>query len=239
MKTWTRRSRGLDRCARLGKAFAVVAGALTLAVQGSAQEASDVPTARLHGPASTEFPSHTFRWAARAPAKGQVGINFGLVQPVLGGFNVAGEFRYRRLWLEYSHGIGLTLNNAGGGGLTDAERRQDLHVFVPYTTGFGVGLTLLDEMWLGLEFKAHRYRISASTFAPTRYETYSIGPVLGYRYFVWRGLHANAYFRYWPNVGSSLDGDRLRVATPQGEVTHDAHDFGFFANLSLGYALDL
>jgi hypothetical protein len=55
-------------------------------------------------------PSHRFTWAPTDTKNVQLGVNFGLLQLALGGFNVAGELRYRRLWLEYSHGVALNLN---------------------------------------------------------------------------------------------------------------------------------
>jgi hypothetical protein len=169
----------------------------------------------------------------------QVGVNFGLLQLALGGFNVAGEVRYRRLWLEYSHGMDLKLNELAGFSLSDAERAQKLHVVVPYTTGFGVGFTILDELWLGVELKTHRYEVNAPGGPVTRYQTYSVGPVVGYKLFVWKGLYANAYARYWPNVATTLDDGKVALRGADETVTHAAHDWGFFANVSLGYAFDL
>ncbi len=151
-------------------------------------------------PAFNLAPEHHFQWAASDAKRVQLGINFGLLQLALGGFNIAGEVRYRRLWLEYSHGMDLTLNNAGGFGLSQLERQQNLHVFVPYTTGFGVCATLVDELWLGVEFKSHHYQVNAPAGPVSSYQTYSIGPVLGYKAFIWKGLYANGYVRSWPNV---------------------------------------
>jgi len=174
-------------------------------------------------------------WTPASTKNVQLGINFGLLQLGLGGFNVAGELRDHRLWLEYSHGMELTLNKLGGFGLTQAERDQNLHIRVPFTTGFGVGLTLLDELWLGAEFKAHGYQVNAPGGRVSRYRTYSIGPVLGYKYYIWKGLFADAYGRYWPNVATSLDGGKIALTGTSGTVEHTAHDFGLFANVSLGY----
>jgi hypothetical protein len=185
------------------------------------------------------LPEHHFQWAPSDAKQLQAGVNFGLLQLALGGFNVAGEVRYRRLWLEYSHGMDLTLNDLGGFGLSHAERTQNVHVFVPYTTGFGVGVTLLDELWLGVEFKTHRYEVNAPGGPAASYQTYSIGPVLGYKAFIWKGLFANGYARYWPNVASTLSDDKLALTGSAGSVTHDAHDFGVFANVAIGYAFDL
>jgi hypothetical protein len=54
-----------------------------------------------------------------------------------------------------------------------------------------------------------------------------------------RGLHANFYLRYWPNVASTLDGDQLTLDGPNGPLLHKAHDFKLFANASIGWAFDL
>jgi len=185
------------------------------------------------------MPEHQFQWAPSDVKQVQAGVNFGLLQLALGGFNVAGEVRYRRLWLEYSHGMELTLNDLRGYGLSHAERTQNVHVFVPYTTGFGVGVTLVDELWLGVEFKTHRYEVNAPGGPVANYQTYSVGPVLGYKAFIWKGLYANGYARYWPNVASTLPGDKIVLAGSAGSVTHAAHDFGVFANVSIGYAFEL
>ncbi len=185
------------------------------------------------------LPQHRFQWAPSDSRSVQVGVNFGLVQLALGGFNLAAEVRYRRLWLEYSHGVDLTLNKLGSVATTQTERDQNVHVFVPYTTGFGVGITLVDELWLGVEWKTHRYEVNAPGGAVTSYQTYSVGPVIGYKLFVYKGLYANAYARYWPNVATSLEDGKVALEGSHGTVTHTAHDFGLFANLSIGYAVDL
>jgi hypothetical protein len=195
------------------------------------------PSREWHTPFTA--PSHRFTWAPTDTKNVQVGVNFGLLQLALGGFNVAGEVRYRRLWLEYSHGLDLTLNNLGGFSMTGTERAQNLHMFVQYTTGFGVGFTVLDELWLGVEFKSHHYEVNAQGGPVTSYQTYSVGPVLGYKFFVWKGFFLNAYGRYWPNVASTLANNEVVLQGTSGSVTHSAHDFGLFANLAVGGTFDL
>lgn len=226
--------------------------AILLASGGSALAASPDPTApsmadmpaaptapgaERHG--FNLFPEHHFQWTASDAKRPQVGINFGLLQLGLGGFNIAGEVRYRRFWFEYSHGVDLHLNDLGGFSMTSTERAQDLRIVVPYTTGFGVGVTVLDELWLGVEFKTHRYEVNAPSGPVTSYQTYSVGPVIGYKLFVYKGLFANAYARYWPNVASTLDNNEVALRGANGTVEHAAHDFNVFANVSIGYALDL
>jgi hypothetical protein len=198
---------------------------------------ADAPQTEEHG--FNLLPEHHYQWAPSDQRRVQLAVNFGLSQIALGGFNIAGEVRYRRLWLEYSHGMDLTLNDLGGFGLNKTEQHENVHVFVPYTTGFGVGLTLVDELWLGVEFKTHHYEVNAPAGPVSTYQTYSIGPVLGYKAFIWKGLFANGYARYWPNVATTLPKDQIALQGSGGTVTHSAHDFGFFANVALGYAFDL
>jgi len=192
-----------------------------------------------HGVESRAFPSHHFQWAPHRAETLQVAVNFGLVQLALGGFNVSAELRYRRLWLAYQHGVHLTLNNLGSLGLSrlalsSDEREQGLHVYLPYSTGFGVGILLVDELWLGAEFTASRFEVRVPDSRTASYETYGIGAVLGYRLFLWRALHVNAYVRYWPTAGNHVT---LHGAT--GPVRHQAHSFGVYPNLAIGYAFDL
>ena len=105
------------------------------------------------------------------------------------------------------------------------------------STGFGVGLTLVDELWFGVEFKTHHYEENALGGPVSTYQTYSIGPMVGYKLFIWRGFFANGYVRYWPNVGTSLTDNKIALAGTNGTVTPSAHDFGLFANFALGYTL--
>jgi hypothetical protein len=225
------------RVAAVGTAVVLMAASDAFAAPPSSDDTPVAPAPETHG--FNPFPTHHFQLAPSDAKNLQVGVNFGLLQIAEGGFNVAAEVRYRRWWLEYSHGMDLTMNDLGGIGLSSAERSQGIHVFVPYTTGFGVGLTLVDELWLGVEFKTHRYDVNAPGGPVASYQTYSVGPVLGYKAFIWKGLYANAYARYWPNVASSLDDGKLALQGSNGSVTHTAHDFGLFANASIGYAFDL
>jgi hypothetical protein len=192
--------------------------------------------ASAHGPNPGESPWHEFQLAPRLAERGQLGVNFGLSQLLLGGFNVAAEGRWGRWVLEYSHGMNLDYNRLGEGPLTDAEKALNLQIQSPWTTGAGIGMVVLDELYVGAEFKAHRYDVQRPTGETLDYTTVSIGPVIGWRYFIWRGLHANVYLRYWPNVWSSLEDDTHRF--DDGE-THVAKDLGVFGNVSLGWVFDL
>jgi hypothetical protein len=73
----------------------------------------------------------------------------------------------------------------------------------------------------------------------TRYTTYSLGAVLGWRFFVWRGLYAGLYLRYWLTLGSTVASRAVVLSSPQGGVLHKPHAFNFYPNLSIGFAFDL
>jgi hypothetical protein len=210
-------------------------GAIEVVASTPSTETSQGPAA---DPSSDSPDSHHFHWAPDSPQHAEVGVNFGLLQLALGGFNVAGEIRYRRLWLEYSHGMDLKLNDLGGYSLTQTEKAQNLHINVPYTTGAGVGVTLVDQLWLGVEVKAHRFDVNAPGGPVSSYETYSVGPVLGYKLYIFKGLYANAYLRYWPNVATSLNGGQIALPGTNGTVIHSAHDWGLFANVAIGYVFN-
>lgn len=197
-----------------------------------------------HGPSSEAFPSHHFQWRAHVPRDFQLGVHFGLVQLELGGLNVSAELRWKRLWLTYQHGMWLTLNHLDAIGLTalgmsPSERSQHLHIYLPYSTGFGVGLLLIDELWLGAELTLSRFEVNAPGGAAQRYTTVSLGAVLGWRFFAWRGLYLGAYLRYWPTLTSSLDRHGVLLTGNQGSALHTPHAFNLYPNLSIGYALDL
>jgi len=162
----------------------------------------------------------------------------GLAQWVLlRGGNVALEYRLGRLALEVSHGQGLDLNQAGGAFLTDDERRSELRLRVPWTTGFGVGYRITENLHALVEFKAHHFQVTGLDPAvKASYTTFSVGPGIFYTIHLYQGLFLEPNIRYWPNVGSTLDGGHVAIRQLDGTIhDHHAHDFGFFANLNLGY----
>lgn len=188
---------------------------------------------RNHGPGSSGF-SHEFRWAPRSYDHWQAGLHFGLSQPLLlGGFNVAADAHHGRWVFEYSHGMWLDYNRVESVMLTQSEQDASLDLDSPWTTGFGIGYRVLDELYPMIEFKAHHYTASVED-DERRYTTISIGPALAHRLFLIDGLFVNTYVRYWPNVWSS----RPHLEFGSG-LRHDPVDLGLFANLSVGYALDL
>lgn len=159
---------------------------------------------------------------------------FGLNQPIiLHGGNVELNYLTRNWVFEYSHGFLLDLSPNRSFTMTPAEREQKLDIFLPFSTGGGIGYRFTENFNLRAEVKAHRYEVARGdvSFA---YTTWSVG--LG-AYYYWYPF-GNEHFvvtpsvRFWPNVASTLDNGEYRFA--DGQV-HRAHDFSLFANVSVGY----
>ena len=50
-------------------------------------------------------------------------------------------------------------------------------------------------------------------------------------------VHDLFNLRFWPNVGSTLDNNHVMLERCDGtSYEHQAHDFGFFGNVNLGYS---
>jgi len=221
-------------------ALVLVAGALNCAGTLHAQEASAEPQ---HGPEApgSAFPSHVFQIQAHAPETPQLSFHYGLLQPlVLSGFNAAVDVRYRRFIFTYSHGQGLDFTHSPGV-RSKRERAAGETVHVPYSTGFGVGLTLIDELYVLADFKLHHFEVRIGA-DQQEYSTITTGVELGWRFFLWKGLHIAPVLRYWPTVWSSKD--KLTLQSDLGPVVHHRADQGFalkglFVNVLVGWAFDL
>ncbi len=127
----------------------------------------------------SQVPSHVFRLAPRAHEAPQLSVHFGLLQPVLfRGFNAAIDLRWRRLLISYSHGQGLDYSASPSVGLTPAEANAGMRLMSPWTTGGGVGVVLIDELYVMADVKRHRYEASldGDTLA---YTTTSVGAEVG------------------------------------------------------------
>jgi hypothetical protein len=207
--------------------------------------ASAIPAARAfgdqeepHGPAapSDRFPSHEFRVAAHQPPGVQLGFHYGLLQPILfHGFNAAVDARWRRLIVTYSHGAALDVTSV----LPESERAAGLQAHMRFTTGGGVGVLIVDELYLLADVKYHRFDLSLGTEHPS-YDTMTIGGEIGWRFFIWKGLYASPVVRYWPNVWTSAPSGG--VSLKGGALVHQPlaqGDRGLFANLLLGWAFNL
>jgi hypothetical protein len=213
---------------------ALVAAFLTFLAASSARAEDE------HGPRAPaeRFPSHDFQVAPHAPERVELGFNYGLSQPLLmHGFNAAVEVRYRRFLATYSHGQGLDYSAFA----TSAEKAANASVRMPWTTGGGVGVLLLDEVWLLADVKVHRFELETSVDRQA-YTNVTVGAELGWRFFVWKGFNVALVARYWPNVYSSAGkGVTLHDASGKAFVDPPAQQGynGLLANVLVGWAFDL
>jgi len=157
---------------------------------------------------------------------------------LLRGGNLALEFKTGHFVFEASHGQGLDLNQFGGIALNADERHNKTRVRVPWTTGFGVGYRIIENLHLLVEFKAHHYQVRAEEGATeVSYTTFSIGPGVFYSIYLTKGLFLQPNLRFWPNVASTLENNRTLLSRCDGtSYEHEAHDFSFFGNINLGYS---
>ncbi|HAA10893.1 MAG TPA: hypothetical protein DCE41_04015 [Cytophagales bacterium] len=184
----------------------------------------------------------------------RVNLLFGLNQPLLGGFNVEGNFIYDRWIFDYSHGVNLQFDNAL---LDAANQAQGIDVLVPWTTGFGIGYFMNDWLNLRLEPKWHRFELFPMGTEQTTanslggYTTFSMGaglyanlrPFKRQENFL-KGFTVAPSIRYWPRVGSSLDNHAFTFEQPGngGMIEHEAMQVGvnntpWVLNVSVGYSL--
>lgn len=194
---------------------------LITATMSTANAQSDAPTAQ------SEQPTSGLR-------TGHFALKAGLSQPLLlSGVNLAVAYKTNRWVLEYSHGMWLRYDRVGR---TDTERDQNLDLYSPWTTGFGIGYRLPWRVDIRLEVKAHRYRVTPPETASFAYTTFSVGPAINYHQPVYNGLGIDVTARFWPNVATTLDDDQRTFIDPDGNrQTHKAHDLGVFPNVSLIY----
>ena len=177
--------------------------------------------------------------SAKAGLENKLSVMAGLTQWVLfRGGNLAVEAKLGRVALEVSHGQGLDLNQVPSLALSSDERSHGAHVYVPWTTGFGVGYRITENLHLMLEAKAHHYEVSGSDRAVSAsYTTFSVGPSVFYSIYVYKGLFLQPNVRFWPNIASTLAGNKVSLKQSDGSVyEHQAHAFGLFANVNLGYS---
>jgi len=196
--------------------------------------------AAAHGPSAPDgqFPSHHFTLAAHAPERVQLAMHYGLLQPILlHGFNAAVDVRWRRFIATYSHGAGLDVTST----LSSAEKHAGMTLREPWTTGGGVGVLLIDELWVLGDVKVHHFEGEVSAQHES-YETLTLGGEIGWRYFIWKGFNVALVGRYWPNVWSSAkNGVTFRSPSGQTFVHEPAHQgaSGLFANVLVGWAFGL
>lgn len=187
------------------------------------------------------------------PYSNKVSLVAGLIQYASGGGNLELNYHTRYLAFDYSHGWNLQFTQPGT--LSQAQQDQQIHVSIPWTTGFGVGYRLTPNLDVRLEPKWHRYEIFYNDVELagdpiTAYTTATLG--VGFYYRIWpfrkkdnalNGIVIVPNARFWPNIWSSLEGDEFTYQnrlTGQTE-THSAAQQGipgtggFFVNMSIGY----
>ena len=187
----------------------------------------------------------------------RVNLLFGLNQPILGGFNVEGNFFWKRLAFDYSHGMGLNFSSEMLGG---AYEEQGLEAKLPWTTGFGVGYRFNTWLNLRVEPKWHKFEISYAddaldiTESITEYITFTLGlglyanlrPFKNSSSNFLQGIMVAPSVRYWPNIASTLEDDRFsynNALTGQTE-TIEALNVGvantpWIVNISVGYSFPI
>ncbi len=187
----------------------------------------------------------------------KVGLVFGLAQPLaLGGFNVEGVYIHKRLIFDYSHGVALSIE---GSNLNDELKAQGLVVYMPFTTGFGVGYRFTEWLNLRVEPKWHRFQIyyegDARTEANrlTTEDNFSLGLGL---YGFWqpfknkenalKGITIAPSVRFWPMVSTNFDDRKFtyenRNSGSSETINSLASGIGFtplIINISIGYTFDL
>ena len=147
-------------------------------------------------------------------------ILFGLTQPLFAsGFNIEGNYIYKRFIFDYSHGASLEF---GKELVTDELKAQGLVVKIPWTTGFGLGYRFTEWVNLRVEPKWHRFEYYYDGEAQeeatriTSNTTFSLGLGL-YGFFqpfkkednFLKGLTVAPSVRLWPTVSSSFKDDQF------------------------------
>jgi hypothetical protein len=157
---------------------------------------------------------------------------------VMGGGNVAAQYKTRHFVFEYSHGQALHLNNAARLALSQDERDAGVRVDMPWTTGGGIGLRLTRNLHALVEVKVHRYEVlGADRNQRVGYTTFSVGPGLFYDIHLWRGLFLQPNVRWWPTVADTLNADAATLRRADGSsYTVRPKSLGLFANVNLGWS---
>lgn len=162
---------------------------------------------------------------------------FGLSQVIfLNGGNVEINYVTDKFVFEYSHGFNLDLNASPNDmALTDMERQQSLEIYVPYSTGGGVGYRFTKAFNVRIECKQHKFDVTHPSGEKVSYTTQDLGVGAYYFYNPFKRFNFIVVpsIRYWPTINTSLNDDKYTFSN--GDV-HEAHEFGLFGNVSIGWA---
>jgi hypothetical protein len=154
----------------------------------------------------------------------------------------------------WSHGVSLELD---GGVRSDDWRQQRISGRMPWTIGFGIGARLTDGLDVRAEFKRHAFSMypeqTAYRGAPMLRSLTTTAGVGAYHRWrplangqhALRGLVIVPSVRDWPNVGSTLAGDRAVFVHPISGLRHVHRAAaqgipgtnGLIVNASVGYTI--
>lgn len=187
----------------------------------------------------------------------KLSVVFGLNQPIFTkGFNFEVNYWTKKYVIDYSHGFGLEFTDNL---VSDEAKEQHLSFKVKHSVGIGFGYRFTKNFNLRLEPKIHTWEMYYDdSFLKSEgkiksYTTYTLGLGAYYRWTPFekkdnfmKGITISPSIRWWPNIASSLDNNEYHYyneRTQQNEV-HEANKIGlnnspFFANISIGYTLDL
>jgi hypothetical protein len=162
---------------------------------------------------------------------------FGLSQVAfLNGGNVEINYLTEKFVFEYSHGFDLDLNaSPSDWALTEAERRQHLEIYVPYSTGGGVGYRFTKSFNMRIEYKRHKFNVTHPSGEQASYinQDLGVGAYYFYKPFKQMNLAIVPSIRYWPTVKTSLTDGTFTFSNGD---EHKAHEFGLFGNVSIGWS---
>jgi hypothetical protein len=175
----------------------------------------------------------------------------GLIQPTaLKGGNIELNYFTKRIALDYSHGFSLEPPTIGD------YKEQNVALYLPFSTGFGIGYRFNSFLDLRFEPKLHRWEVYQKDDEQTEankivdFKTMTLGLGLYYRYFPFRnnsskflqGITTSSSIRYWQNVGTTLRNDEFTYFNKLSnkEETLKAPNIGvanspIIINIAIGY----
>jgi hypothetical protein len=142
----------------------------------------------------------------------------GLIQPIgLNGGNIELNYFSKRIALDFSHGFSLNPPVVGD------FKTQGVELYLPYSTGFGVGYRFTQFLDVRFEPKLHSYEVYNKGEVQTEatkikdFKTITLGIGVYYRYFPFKnsentflqGITTATSLRYWQNVGTTLSNDEF------------------------------
>ncbi|MFD2571584.1 hypothetical protein ACFSUS_13145 [Spirosoma soli] len=194
---------------------------------------------------------------AQFPYSNRFTLGGGVSQLLLGGFNVQAEYTTNRLVFDYSHGFNINLS---GQSASLVAQDQKLAEKLTSTLGIGIGYRITPTFDIRFEPKLHYYEVyyngqpQTVDNRVTSYKTVTLGLGAYYRYYPFRkqsnalaGILVMPSVRYWPNVWSSLENNKLTYTNRLTErtETYKAAPQGFpgtnglLANVTIGYTFGL